>query len=124
MAAIKCFMTVFILAQDGTKGLKEKQKIAEGVLSKRGYPVERAKTAENGRRKRLPKPQTEARWGDQKAGAPRSKTETEQIPTLPNLKPGLISCIWPIPLAHFRPPLSHSDHFHPSPVVIASGAML
>jgi hypothetical protein len=50
MAAIKCFMTVFILAQDGTKGLKEKQKIAEGVLSKRGYPVERAKTAENGRR--------------------------------------------------------------------------
>jgi hypothetical protein len=50
MIAIKCFMTIFILAKDGAKGLKEKQKIAEGVLSNRGFPIEGSKEAKNGRR--------------------------------------------------------------------------
>jgi len=47
---VKCFITIFIRAEDGAKGLKHKQKIAEEVLSRRGYTTEGAKAAGNARR--------------------------------------------------------------------------
>lgn len=47
---VRCFITIFIRAEDGAKGLKDKQKIAEQVLLKRGYTSEGTKTAENARR--------------------------------------------------------------------------
>jgi hypothetical protein len=50
MTSVKCFITIFIHAEDGAKGLNDKQKIAEQFLSKQGFTNERAKVAENARR--------------------------------------------------------------------------
>jgi ribosome maturation factor RimP len=47
---VKCFITIFIHAEDGTRGLKHTQNIAEETLSKRGFSVEGVKAAENARR--------------------------------------------------------------------------
>jgi len=47
---VKCFITIFIHAEDGAKGLEQKQKIATELLSKQGYKIEGTKIAEGGRR--------------------------------------------------------------------------
>jgi hypothetical protein len=47
---VKCFITIFIHAEDGTKGIEQKQKIATELLSKQGYKIEGTKIGEGGRR--------------------------------------------------------------------------
>ena len=47
---VKCFLTVFIHAEDSTKVLEQKQKTATEVLSKQGYKTEGTKMGKGGRR--------------------------------------------------------------------------
>jgi len=47
---VKCFLTVFIHAEDSTKVLEQKQKTFTEVLSKQGYETERTKMGKAGRR--------------------------------------------------------------------------
>ena len=47
---VKCFLTVFIRAEDGAKILEQKQKTATEVLLKQGYKTEGTKMGKGGRR--------------------------------------------------------------------------
>ena len=47
---VKCFLTMFIQAEDGKKGLEQKQKMAIDVLSKQGYKTEGTKIGKGARR--------------------------------------------------------------------------
>ena len=47
---VKCFLTVFIRAEDGAKILEQKQKTATEVLLKQGYKTEGIKMGKGGRR--------------------------------------------------------------------------
>jgi ribosome maturation factor RimP len=47
---VKCFLSVFIRAEDGAKVLEQKQKTATEVLSKQGYKTEGIKMGKGSRR--------------------------------------------------------------------------
>lgn len=45
---VKCFLTVFIRAEDGAKVVEQKQKTATEILSKQGYKTEGIKMGKGG----------------------------------------------------------------------------
>jgi len=47
---VKCFLTIFIRAEDDAKALEQKQKTATEVLSKQGHKIEGTKMGKGGRR--------------------------------------------------------------------------
>ncbi len=50
MTQVACFVTIFVRAEDGAKGLKEIQKTAEDILSRHGGKSESVSLGKNGRR--------------------------------------------------------------------------